>query len=53
MKILLNEHDIDIDFDDEGRSRIIDWVVEKYGRDNVAQIITYGTMASSSCWGHS
>ena len=40
--------DIDIDFDDEGRSRIIDWVVDKYGKDNVAQIITYGTMAAKS-----
>ena len=40
--------DIDIDFDDEGRSRIIDWVVEKYGNDKVAQIITYGTMAAKS-----
>ena len=40
--------DIDIDFDDEGRSRVIDWVVEKYGRNNVAQIITFGTMAAKS-----
>ncbi|MDC0204462.1 DNA polymerase III subunit alpha [Flavobacteriales bacterium] len=40
--------DIDIDFDDEGRGRIIDWVVDKYGSDNVAQIITYGTMAAKS-----
>ena len=40
--------DIDIDFDDEGRSRIIDWVVNKYGKDNVAQIITYGSMAAKS-----
>ena len=40
--------DIDIDFDDEGRGRIIDWVVNKYGRENVAQIITYGTMAAKS-----
>ncbi len=40
--------DIDIDFDDEGRSKIIDWVVEKYGRNQVAQIITYGTMAAKS-----
>jgi DNA polymerase III alpha subunit len=37
--------DIDIDFDDEGRGRVIDWVVNKYGSENVAQIITYGTMA--------
>ena len=40
--------DIDIDFDDEGRSRIINWVVDKYGKDNVAQIITYGKMAAKS-----
>ena len=40
--------DIDIDFDDEGRGKIIDWVVEKYGRNQVAQIITYGTMAAKS-----
>ena len=40
--------DIDIDFDDEGRGRIIDWVVNKYGRSQVAQIITYGTMAAKS-----
>ena len=40
--------DIDIDFDDEGRSRVIDWVVEKYGKDKVAQIITFGTMAAKS-----
>jgi DNA polymerase-3 subunit alpha len=40
--------DIDIDFDDEGRSKIIDYVVQKYGRNQVAQIITYGTMAAKS-----
>jgi DNA polymerase-3 subunit alpha len=40
--------DIDIDFDDEGRGRIIDFVVEKYGKGQVAQIITYGTMAAKS-----
>lgn len=40
--------DIDIDFDDEGRGKIIDWVVEKYGANQVAQIITYGTMAAKS-----
>ncbi len=38
--------DIDIDFDDEGREKVINYVVEKYGRNNVAQIITYGTMAA-------
>ncbi len=40
--------DIDIDFDDEGRGRIIDWVVNKYGKNQVAQIITYGSMAAKS-----
>ena len=40
--------DIDIDFDDEGRGRIIDWVVNKYGKNKVAQIITYGSMAAKS-----
>ena len=38
--------DIDTDFDDEGRQRVIDYVVEKYGKNQVAQIITYGTMAA-------
>ncbi|MEC8853528.1 MAG: DNA polymerase III subunit alpha, partial [Bacteroidota bacterium] len=40
--------DIDIDFDDDGRGKIIDWVVNKYGKENVAQIITYGSMAAKS-----
>ncbi len=40
--------DIDIDFDDEGRDKIIDYVIEKYGKNQVAQIITYGTMAAKS-----
>ena len=40
--------DIDIDFDDHGRSKVIDYVVEKYGKNNVAQIITYGSMAAKS-----
>jgi DNA polymerase-3 subunit alpha len=40
--------DIDIDFDDVGRGKVIDYVVEKYGRNQVAQIITYGTMAAKS-----
>ena len=38
--------DIDTDFDDEGRQKVIDYVVEKYGRKQVAQIVTYGTMAA-------
>ena len=40
--------DIDIDFDDEGRQRVIDYVVDKYSKDQVAQIITYGSMAAKS-----
>lgn len=40
--------DIDIDFDDEGRGRVIDYVINKYGSSQVAQIITYGTMAAKS-----
>ena len=40
--------DIDIDFDDVGRSKLISWVVEKYGHNQVAQIITYGKMAAKS-----
>lgn len=38
--------DIDTDFDDEGRAKVIDYVVEKYGKNQVAQIVTYGTMAA-------
>jgi DNA polymerase III subunit alpha len=40
--------DIDTDFDDEGRQKVIDYVVEKYGKNQVAQIVTYGTMAAKS-----
>ncbi|MFY0598537.1 MAG: DNA polymerase III subunit alpha [Cyclobacteriaceae bacterium] len=40
--------DIDIDFDNEGREKVIDYVVNKYGHTQVAQIITYGTMAPKS-----
>lgn len=40
--------DIDIDFDDEGRQNVIDYVIKKYGSNQVAQIITYGTMAAKS-----
>ena len=40
--------DIDIDFDDEGRDRVLQWVTEKYGHEKVARIITYGTMATKS-----
>ncbi len=38
--------DIDIDFDDEGRGKVLRWVTEKYGNNKVAHIITYGTMAT-------
>ena len=40
--------DIDIDFDDEGRNKVIDYVIDKYGSNQVAQIITYGKMAAKS-----
>ncbi len=40
--------DIDVDFDDEGRSKVMDYVIDKYGANQVAQIITYGTMAAKS-----
>ena len=40
--------DIDVDFDDEGRDTVLHWVTEKYGKENVARIITYGTMATKS-----
>ena len=40
--------DIDTDFDDDGRQKVIDYVVQKYGKNQVAQIITYGTMAAKS-----
>ncbi|HTX88464.1 MAG TPA: DNA polymerase III subunit alpha [Bacteroidales bacterium] len=38
--------DIDIDFDEDGREKVLKWVVNKYGNDKVAQIITFGTMAA-------
>ncbi|MBL7856701.1 MAG: DNA polymerase III subunit alpha [Cyclobacteriaceae bacterium] len=40
--------DIDIDFDDEGRDKVLKYVIDKYGKSQVAQIITYGTMAAKS-----
>ena len=40
--------DIDVDFDDEGRYKILDWIIQKYGKEKVAHIITYGTMATKS-----
>ena len=40
--------DIDIDFDDEGRQKVIEYVVDKYGADQVAHIVTFGSMAARS-----
>ena len=40
--------DIDVDFDDDGRGKVLDWVTQKYGKEKVAHIITYGTMATKS-----
>jgi len=40
--------DIDIDFDDHGRQEVIDYVIQEYGRRNVAQIVTYGTMKAKT-----
>ncbi|WP_407402687.1 DNA polymerase III subunit alpha [Chryseobacterium sp.] len=40
--------DIDIDFDDEGRDKVIKWVIDKYGRNQVAQIITYSVLGGKS-----
>jgi DNA polymerase III subunit alpha len=40
--------DIDVDFCKKGRDRVIEYVTEKYGADNVAQIITFGTMQSKA-----
>ncbi len=40
--------DIDIDFDDDGRGKVLEWVTEKYGKEKVAHIVTFGTMATKS-----
>lgn len=40
--------DIDTDFDDDGRGKVLEWVENKYGHDKVAHIITYGTMATKN-----
>ncbi|MDD5569914.1 MAG: DNA polymerase III subunit alpha [Bacteroidales bacterium] len=40
--------DIDIDFDDDGRNKVIEYVINKYGEEKVAQIVTFGTMAAKS-----
>ena len=38
--------DIDVDFDDDGRGKVLSWVTQKYGEEKVTHIITYGTMAT-------
>lgn len=40
--------DVDVDFDDDGRARVLEYVQQKYGLDHVAQIITFGSMAAKS-----
>ena len=40
--------DIDVDFDDDGRYKVLNWITEKYGKERVAHIITYGTMKAKS-----
>ncbi|MCE5174905.1 MAG: DNA polymerase III subunit alpha [Bacteroidales bacterium] len=40
--------DIDMDFDDDGRGQLLHWVENRYGKEKVAHIITYGTMAAKS-----
>ena len=44
----VNLPDIDTDFDDDGRGRVLRWVMDKYGEDNCAHIITYATMATKN-----
>ena len=44
----VNLPDIDTDFDDDGRGKVLRWVMEKYGEENCAHIITYGTMATKN-----
>ena len=41
--------DIDVDFDDDGRGKVLDWITKKYGKEKVAHIITYGTISYSRC----
>ena len=38
--------DIDVDFDDDGRQRVLEWVTQKYGRSKVSHIVTFGSMAA-------
>nr|MBP7472206.1 DNA polymerase III subunit alpha [Prevotella sp.] len=44
----VNLPDIDTDFDDDGRGKVLRWVMDKYGHDNCAHIITYGSMATKN-----
>ncbi|PDP68042.1 DNA polymerase III subunit alpha [Prevotella intermedia] len=44
----VNLPDIDTDFDDDGRGRVLQWVMDKYGEENCAHIITYSTMATKN-----
>ena len=44
----LNMPDVDIDFDDDGRYRVFQYIEEKYGKDHISHVITYGTMAAKS-----
>ena len=44
----VNLPDIDTDFDDDGRGRVLQWVMDKYGHENCAHIITYATMATKN-----
>ncbi len=44
----VNLPDIDTDFDDDGRGKVLQWVMNKYGKENCAHIITYGTMATKN-----
>lgn len=44
----VNLPDIDTDFDDDGRGKVLRWVMDKYGHENCAHIITYGTMATKN-----
>ncbi|MFW6019866.1 MAG: DNA polymerase III subunit alpha, partial [Bacteroidales bacterium] len=44
----VNMPDVDVDFDDEGREKVLNYVIEKYGAEKVAQIVTFGSMAARS-----
>ena len=44
----INMPDVDIDFDDDGRYRVFQYIEEKYGKDHISHVVTYGTMAAKS-----